>query len=123
MKRIKKLKEYEDFVIKMLSPKSGKDFESRMTTACMGLCGESGEFSDIFKKVLFHEMPFTEDSKTKAIKELGDVAWYFALACRTLGVSIEEVIDENMSKLRKRYEGNVFSVEKFLEKEAKKNEG
>lgn len=79
-------------------------------TAAAGMSGEAGEFSEIFKKVLFHGKPFTEETKTHCIKELGDVIWYWTNACRAIGVDPNSVIAENVNKLESRYPGGVFSV-------------
>lgn len=66
----------------------------------MGLCGESGEALDIFKKYLFqgHEL-----DETHLAKELGDVAWYLAVSADALGYSLEEILQLNVNKLRARY--------------------
>ena len=81
-----------------------------LTNAVMGLCGESGEACDIVKKHLFHGHELDRDA---LIKELGDVAWYLAEASEALGISLDEVLDRNIEKLKKRYpEG--FSSEKSI---------
>lgn len=81
-----------------------------LTNAVMGLCGESGEACDIVKKHLFHGH---ELDRAALIKELGDVAWYLAEASEALGISLDEVLDRNIEKLKKRYpEG--FSSEKSI---------
>ena len=66
----------------------------------MGLCGESGETIDIVKKHLFHGHELNKDKLTE---ELGDVAWYLAETCTALGVSLEQVMENNIEKLRRRY--------------------
>lgn len=73
----------------------------------MGLCGESGEAADIVKKAVFHNHPLdTEELK----KELGDVMWYVAMCCNALNISLDDVMQGNIDKLKKRYpEG--FSTE------------
>ena len=76
----------------------------------MGLCGESGEVIDIVKKHLAqgHEL-----DKEKIIKELGDVAWYMAAIATVLDVELEDVLVQNIEKLKRRYpEG--FSTEKSV---------
>jgi NTP pyrophosphatase (non-canonical NTP hydrolase) len=66
----------------------------------MGLNGEAGECIDILKKHIFqgHEL-----DREHLIEELGDVAWYLAVCCEGLGVSLEEVMERNIEKLRARY--------------------
>lgn len=81
-----------------------------LITSAMGLCGEAGEFSEIFKKVIFHGKQYTEETKAHAAKELGDVIWYWTNACRALGLDPNEVIAENVRKLEARYPGGTFNV-------------
>ncbi len=76
----------------------------------MGLCGESGEAIDIVKKWLAqgHEL-----DKAHLAKELGDIAWYLAETATALGLTLEEILQANIDKLKARYpEG--FSTEKSL---------
>jgi NTP pyrophosphatase (non-canonical NTP hydrolase) len=79
-------------------------------TAATGLCGESGEFSEIFKKVVYHAKPYTEETKAHAAKELGDVIWYWINACRALGLDPNQVIADNVDKLSARYPGGTFNA-------------
>ena len=76
----------------------------------MGLCGESGEVIDIVKKHLHQGHALDRE---KLIKELGDVAWYLAEIATALNVSLEDVLEGNIQKLRQRYpEG--FDTEKSI---------
>ena len=80
----------------------------------MGLCGEAGEAIDIVKKHLAqgHEL-----DREGLIKELGDVAWYLAETATALGIDLDEVLERNIDKLKKRYpEG--FSAEKSQHRQA-----
>ena len=65
-----------------------------------GLSGESGEFIDMIKKWIFHEKELDEDH---AKKELGDVMWYVAMICESFGWSLDEIMQMNIDKLKKRY--------------------
>ena len=67
---------------------------------CLGLAGEAGEFIDLVKKWRCHEKPI---DLTHAKKELGDVLWYVALLCESFGWTMEEVMNLNIEKLKKRY--------------------
>jgi NTP pyrophosphatase (non-canonical NTP hydrolase) len=79
----------------------------------MGLCGESGEVIDIVKKHLAQGHALDRE---KIIKELGDVAWYMAEIATVLDVELEDVLVQNIEKLKKRYpEG--FSTEKSVNRE------
>lgn len=89
------------------------DKKEMLTNAVMGLCGESGEACDLVKKHFFHGH---ELDRAALIKELGDVAWYLAEAAEALDVSLDEVFERNIEKLKKRYpEG--FSSERSINRE------
>ena len=91
--------------------------EMRLLNAALGLSGESGEFTDIVKKVICHGHPYTKDLQDRLIKELGDVLWYCALAADALDIGLETVAVLNIGKLKQRYpEG--FSQERSLHREA-----
>ncbi len=89
------------------------DEKDMLINSVMGLCGESGEAVDLVKKHLFHGHELDREA---LIKELGDVAWYLAEASAALGISLDEILERNIEKLRKRYpEG--FSSEKSINRE------
>lgn len=82
-----------------------------LVMSCLGLYGEGGEFTDHIKKFLFHGHPLDRDY---VIKELGDKLWYINSACLALGVSLSEIMAQNIEKLERRYPGGRFSVEASL---------
>lgn len=92
------LEQYHELAFRTAREKEPGD--RALMVAALGLAGESGEFAEIVKKHLFHDHPLDRD---KAIKEVGDVLWYVSQACTALGVSLEEVGQMNIDKLRKRY--------------------
>ena len=71
-----------------------------LINSVMGLCGESGEAIDLVKKHLFHARELDRDH---LIRELGDVAWYLAEAATALDIPLEEILQGNIDKLKKRY--------------------
>ena len=75
------------------------DFDM-MRNAVYGLNGETGEVIDMLKK---HEFQGHDLDRDKLIDEAGDVAWYLALLASALGVSLEEIMQKNVDKLKKRY--------------------
>jgi len=100
--------EYQRLALRTEAP--GRAQPERLLNAALGLCGEAGEFADSLKKWHFHRHPL---DGAELRKELGDVLWYAALACDALGLSMSEVMAENIDKLRQRYpEG--FSSERSL---------
>ncbi len=115
------LVEYTKFVTGLASPKSMKSFESRLATGGLGIAGEAGEVSDMVKKILFHGKKFDDEVKEYLIKELGDVLWYVVfMADNVVGVSVQDLIDINVEKLKDRYNEGKFTEKAFLDKEAKK---
>ena len=105
------INEYQKLAMTTLNP--ALDKKDVLINGVMGLCGESGEVIDIVKKHLAqgHEL-----DKEKIVKELGDVAWYIAEIATVLDVELEDVLVQNIEKLKARYpEG--FSTEKSLNRE------
>jgi len=82
---------------------------SRLMTASIGMLAESGEFTEIMKKVFFQGKEMNEDNRFHMKRELGDVLWYWVQGCLALGFTPEEVMDENINKLEQRYP-NGFEV-------------
>ena len=82
----------------------------RLLTAGVGINAEGGEFLEIIKKMVFQGKPWNEDNREHLIIELGDVMWYVMQACMALDVSLDEVVEGNVDKLKKRYPGGEFNV-------------
>lgn len=86
---------------------------SKIENGILGLCGETGEIADVYKKYLYQEHEFDREHMAE---ELGDVCWYVAELATGLGVTLEEVIRQNIEKLRKRYPDG-FDVERSVHRE------
>ena len=118
------LKEYSEFVDKVTSEES-KDKQAfqqrldslsandvpRLLTAALGLSAESGEFTEIVKKLVFQGKALTDETRTHMVKELGDVIWYWIQGCMALGIDPNEVINKNKEKLLARYPDGEFNVD------------
>jgi len=103
-------KDYKSF-IESLSSLDGKGANiNRLTTAAVGISAEGGEFMEIVKKMVFQGKPWDEHNRKHLIIELGDVMWYVMQACMALNVSIDDVVQGNVDKLKKRYPGGDFDV-------------
>jgi len=81
-----------------------------LLTSSVGLAGESGEFSEIVKKLNWHGKPFTTELSEHMKKELGDVIFYWMMCCQAMGFDPNDVIKANVSKLEARYPEGEFSV-------------
>ena len=67
---------------------------------CLGLVGESGELIDHIKKHLFHGHDIDNDYVSK---EIGDMQWYMNAIASCLNLSMNNILQENIDKLLKRY--------------------
>lgn len=121
------LNKYQDFVSKVTSEPSNNlevmqqrlhDLTqsetgvnmSLLLTGSMGLSSETGEFNELVKKAVFQGKPLDWQTHYHMKRELGDIIWYWVNACRALGVSPDEVIEENVKKLSNRYPDGEFDV-------------
>ena len=102
------INEYQKLAMVTKNPElSGREL---LINSVMGLCGESGEVIDLVKKHVSHGHPLNRE---KLIDELGDVAWYLAECATVLDVTLEEVLERNIEKLKKRYPDG-FDSEKSI---------
>jgi NTP pyrophosphatase (non-canonical NTP hydrolase) len=79
-----------------------------LLTSAIGLGSETGEFQEIVKKLFFQGKPLTEENKFHMKRELGDIMWYWTNACRALNLDPNDVISENVTKLKARYPSGDF---------------
>ncbi len=93
-----KLDEYQQLAARTL----GRDrtHEQQLANAALGLTGEAGETAEIIKKHLFHATPLDRDALAK---ELGDCLWYVAAFATVLDLSLDDIAQGNVEKLRRRY--------------------
>ena len=107
---------YLDFVNGVTSfPSTDLDVECdadvpRLLTAALGLTAESGEFTEIVKKIVFQGKPYNNENVYHMKRELGDICWYLAQACMALDTTFDEIIEMNVEKLKARYPGGEFDV-------------
>ena len=85
---------------------------SQLLTAALGLGAESGEFTEVVKKIILQGKPYNEDNVFHMKRELGDICWYIAQACMALDTTFDEIIEMNVEKLKTRYPGGEFDVHK-----------
>ena len=124
------LSNYRDFVLEVTSEPSLYDYSftdrlqelrlespleinwPELITAAIGIQAETGEFAEVVKKCLFQGKEMNEDARFHAMRELGDVIWYWIHAVNALGYDPDEVVRENVRKLESRYPGGYFEVER-----------
>ncbi len=88
----------------------GKINTASLMTGAIGLSSEGGEFAEIVKKCIFQGKPMDDETVFHCKRELGDIMWYWITSCRALNLDPNEVIEENVNKLKARYPGGEFDV-------------
>ena len=81
-----------------------------LMTGAIGMASEGGEFAEIIKKCIFQGKPMDDETIFHIKRELGDIAWYWINSCRALNLDPNEVLAENVNKLKSRYPGGEFDV-------------
>lgn len=84
-----------------------------LINGALGLAGESGEVADLVKKVMFQGHKI---DKEHLAKELGDICWYLAETATAIGYKLEDIMEMNIEKLKKRYPDG-FSAERSQNRE------
>jgi NTP pyrophosphatase (non-canonical NTP hydrolase) len=65
--------------------------------------GEAGEVQGKIKKIIRDNGGIiSEDNVNELVGEMGDTLWYLASMCDILGITLSEVADYNIEKLRSR---------------------
>ena len=80
----------------------------------MGMSGESGEVNDRIKKWLYQGHDFDRDG---IVNEAGDLLWYVAQLATAMDMSLAEIAERNIAKLRARYPAG-FDAERIINREA-----
>jgi NTP pyrophosphatase (non-canonical NTP hydrolase) len=108
--------ENKDF--KKLIERMSDPVNLRLMHASIGVGTETGELQDLFKKKVLYGK---EVEVSKFVDEIGDILWYLGVACNTLGVSFDEVMEKNWKKLSTRYGDKLqFTEEAALNKDKNK---
>ena len=113
IKELSDFDEYQKLALRTASPKSTESELAMLTSAALGLSGESGEIADHVKKIVYHGHPLDDDTRDKIAKEIGDILWYCAIGSRGIGIDLGEIARMNVGKLRKRYPSG-FSTEESI---------
>ena len=105
MQKENNLKDYQK-----LCKGTAKKFETKeheILTWGLGITGEAGDVASCIKKTFSHN-----NDQREGIKEnLGDTLWYAAMICNFFEWDLQEILEENIEKLKKRYpEG--FTIKK-----------
>ncbi len=102
------LKKYQDICKKTAQTFDTK--EKEILTWGLGIAGEAGDVASCIKKTIIHE----NDQKQGIRENIGDTLWYAAMVCNYFDWDLQEILNENIAKLEKRY------PEGFTTKDAKR---
>ncbi len=91
------LKEYQEFCKLTAREFDSKDIE--ILTWGLGITGEAGDVASCIKKTFAHKKDVREGIR----ENIGDVMWYAAMICNFFGWNFNEVVEENVKKLKERY--------------------
>lgn len=88
------IKEYQAFATLGHKPGNG------LVVHSLGIIGEVGEVIDIIKKSMRDEEPVDFEHLKE---ELGDVLWYICNLATDNHIDMEDVINANVAKIKRRY--------------------
>jgi len=98
------LKEYQEAC--KLTAKKFETPEKEIFTWGLGIAGEAGDVASCIKKTYAHD----NDQRAGIKENIGDALWYAAMICNFFGWNLQEILNENLEKLKKRYP-EVFKIE------------
>lgn len=91
-----------------LYPREDGLFNTRPVPALLyltlGLTGEAGEVAGVVKRVIRDDRELTPERVAQIEAELGDVLWYVSQIANELGLSLDEIAAQNVTKLADRFE-------------------
>jgi len=77
----------------------------------LGIDSESAELLEMLLNTVFEGKG--QPAKDKIIDEAGDLFWYFTMLLKTVGVSLEEVMERNYKKLSARFPDGTFALDQW----------
>jgi len=105
------LNEYQELAQRTTIPTL--DDYGHLMNGLLGLAGEAGECCDLAKKHFYQD---GREIRNDLLDEVGDVMWYIAEIASAMGVTLEDIAQHNVDKLRKRYPQG-FDADRSLHRE------
>lgn len=82
----------------------------------IALCGEVGEVANLVKKMMRGDVDFSDyNERLKIADEMGDALWYMGRLADEIGVSLSQIAEMNLRKIRNRKANVDFPMERILE--------
>ena len=95
--------EYQRKALKTAYVDPRNDLLMEKTIWVMGIAGEAGEVVEKWKKIVAYQGgDINPEDLGELSKELGDVVWYIAVLANSLGLSMSEILQQNLNKLADR---------------------
>lgn len=95
--KVNTLKDYQDMC--KATAKKFETSEKEILTWGLGIAGEAGDVASCIKKTFAHD----NDQRAGIRENIGDSLWYAAMICNFFNWNMQDVLDENIEKLKKRY--------------------
>lgn len=92
------LKDYQELA--KTTAKKEEDPDKEICFWGLGVVGEAGDISSCIKKLVFHK---NESIKEGIRENIGDMMWYTAMICNFFNWNLQEILNENIEKLKKRH--------------------
>jgi len=92
------LKEYQE-ICKITAKKDYETPTEEILTWGLGITGEAGDVASCIKKTFAHK----NDQKAGIRENIGDTLWYAAMICNFFNWDMNEVLGENVEKLKARF--------------------
>ena len=100
-KMVSQLAKSGDLIASELSPQ-----KAHLWHMATGVAGEAGEILDAVKKVAIYNKPMDREN---LLEELGDLEFYLEGLRQSAGITRDEVLAANITKLGKRYKNHQYS--------------
>jgi hypothetical protein len=106
--------EYQELAWSTLKPffkattDSGTFINLQLATAILGLTAKTGKLAESVQHMIDTGEYLDHNFRDKFIEDLGDIQWYVATVGKMLGLTLEEVMQRNISMLRGRYPKGVL---------------
>lgn len=94
---------YRDEVLRNCPNFQTDSLKTKLSLGGLGVAGEAGEVADLIKKILHHDVPFTDEIRDKLVREMGNVYWYLEYLAAAMGFTSEHILIMNIAKLRARH--------------------
>ena len=105
MKKPPSLSEYQKLCKK--TAKVFDDPDKEIMTWGLGIAGEAGDVAGCIKKTTSHG----NDQRIGTRENVGDTMWYMSMICNFYGWKLDDILAENIDKLKKRFPAGKFTTE------------